>query len=59
MHERPVLRLHHLHRRLKREIEQEQTRRLPDVFRVARLKKIKHAVKDRLARRSAPYPSPA
>lgn len=58
MHERSILRLRFLHKRLEREIETEQSRRLPDRFRVLRLKKLKLAIKDHMARQSAPHLNP-
>ena len=54
-----ILRLRFIHDRLAREVDREQVRRVPDRFRVVRLKKLKLAVKDRLARSSAPRLTPA
>jgi uncharacterized protein len=59
MSDRPALRLRFVHDRLAREVEREEARRVPDRFRVLRLKKLKLAVKDRLARSSAPQHAPA
>ena len=42
-------RLTHIHRRLDDEITREMTRRLPDSLKLLRLKKLRLAVKDRLA----------
>jgi hypothetical protein len=42
-------RLTHIHRRLDEAIDQETKRRLPDSLRLLRLKKLRLAVKDRLA----------
>ena len=58
MHRRSTFRLRALHRRLDHEIETEQGRLRPDRFRIVRLKKLKLALKDRLALRHAP-PVPA
>jgi hypothetical protein len=52
MHDYLVRRLQVLHRRLEHEVEREQRRRLPDWLRIARLKKLKLAIKDRMARRA-------
>ncbi|MBU6252551.1 MAG: DUF465 domain-containing protein [Alphaproteobacteria bacterium] len=41
------------HQRLDEALRQEQGRRLPDVFRIQQLKRMKLAVKDRLHRLSA------
>lgn len=49
MFDRSILRLRLMHRRLEHEIAHEQTRRAPDPFRIARLKKLRLAVKDCLA----------
>lgn len=49
MRNEPYHRLDVLHRRLDLEIAEEQRRRSPDEVRLARLKKFKLAVKDRLA----------
>lgn len=43
-----LYRLTSIHRRLDDEIRREMRRRLPDGFRLLRLKKLKLAVKDRL-----------
>lgn len=43
-----IYRLAGVHRRLEQEIRRELKRRLPDGLRLARLKKLKLAVKDRL-----------
>jgi len=43
-----LYRLTSIHRRLDDEIRRELSRRLPDGFRLLRLKKLKLAVKDRL-----------
>ena len=59
MHERPIFRLRVLHRQLDREIDVERSRRMPDGLRILRLKKLKLAIKDRLARADAPQPQPA
>jgi len=40
-----------MHRKLDNEIKTEATRRLPDLIRLMRLKKLRLAVKDRIARR--------
>lgn len=53
MHFRPLARLRAIHDRLDRELHAERTRPLPDSTRLARLKKFKLAVKDRIAARSA------
>ena len=50
MSDRPILRLRYVHGRLARELEREEAQRIPDRFRVVRLKKLKLAVKDRLHR---------
>lgn len=42
-------RMNHLHRRLDDEIRRELKRRVPDSLRLLRLKKLKLAVKDRVA----------
>ncbi|HYG46906.1 MAG TPA: DUF465 domain-containing protein [Allosphingosinicella sp.] len=42
-------RLTHIHRRLDEAITRETSRRLPDSLRLLRLKKLRLAVKDRLA----------
>ncbi|MBY0509649.1 MAG: YdcH family protein [Rhodospirillaceae bacterium] len=39
-----------VHRKLDKEIKHEATRRLPDFLRLARLKKLRLALKDRIAR---------
>ncbi|PKP92441.1 MAG: hypothetical protein CVT77_08730 [Alphaproteobacteria bacterium HGW-Alphaproteobacteria-16] len=44
-----LYRLSLVHRRLDEEIRREARRRVPDSFRLLRLKKLKLAVKDRLA----------
>jgi hypothetical protein len=44
-----LYRLSHIHRRLDDEIRREASRRVPDGFRLLRLKKLKLAVKDRLS----------
>jgi hypothetical protein len=49
IHSEPLHRLTLLHRRLDAEIAAERALRLPDEVRLARLKKFKLAVKDRLA----------
>lgn len=59
MSDRPILRLRYVHSRLSREIEREEARRVPDRFRVVQLKKLKLAVKDRLARSGPPQIAPA
>jgi hypothetical protein len=46
----PVTRLFKLHQRLDDQIDHEQHRRLPDFFRLQRLKKLRLAVRDRLYR---------
>ena len=43
-------RLTHTHRRLDEEITREMRRRLPDSLKLLRLKRLRLAVKDRLAR---------
>ncbi len=43
-----IFRLTVIHRRLEDEIKRELKKRLPDTFRLLRLKKLKLAVKDRL-----------
>jgi len=48
-----MIRLIVLHRRLDRAVRQELTRRAPDPQRLSRLKKLRLAVKDRLARQKA------
>jgi uncharacterized protein len=48
-----LIRLIVLHRRLDRAVRQELSRRAPDPQRVSRLKKLRLAVKDRLARQRA------
>lgn len=45
-----VFRLMQLHQRLDEKIGQERRNRLPDLFQIQRLKKMKLAVKDRLHR---------
>ena len=45
-----MYRLSVVHRRLDDEIRRELRRRIPDSFRLLRLKKLRLAVKDRLAR---------
>ncbi len=49
-----LYRLTVIHRRLDEEIRRELKRRIPDSFRLLRLKKLKLAVKDRLHRHSPP-----
>lgn len=53
MHYRPLDRLRAIHTRLEHELHAERTRPLPDSTRLARLKKFKLAVKDRIAARGA------
>jgi len=53
------LRLRLIHDRLAREVAGEQSARVPDRFRLLRLKKLKLAVKDRLVRSRAPSLTPA
>lgn len=50
---RSMIRLIVLHRRLDRAVRQELSRRAPDPERLARLKKLRLAAKDRLARQNA------
>ena len=45
-----VFRLMQAHQRLDREISSERQRKLPDPFRLQRLKRLKLKLKDRLAR---------
>ncbi|HMT44423.1 MAG TPA: DUF465 domain-containing protein [Chakrabartia sp.] len=45
-----VFRLMQIHQKLDAQIAFERRHRLPDVFRINKLKKLKLAVKDRLAR---------
>lgn len=54
-----ILRLRLIHNRLSREVAREQSLRAPDRYRLQRLKKLKLAIKDRLARSSAPRLAPA
>ncbi len=48
-----LFRLLERHQKLDEALRQVQTRRWPDPFEIARLKKLKLAIKDRLARLSA------
>ncbi len=59
MPDHSILRLRLAHDRLARAVEREQVLRVPDRFRIQRLKKLKLAVKDRLTRTSAPRLIPA
>lgn len=54
-----LLRLRLIHDRLAREVAREQSARVPDRFRLLRLKKLKLAVKDSLTRSRAPRLNPA
>jgi hypothetical protein len=59
MHDRPITRLRSLHQRLERQIDHERGLRSADGFRIARLKKLKLAIKDRLARAAISRPRSA
>ncbi len=50
----PCLRLLERHQRLDERLRLAQTRRFPDPFEIARLKKLKFAIKDRIARLASP-----
>ena len=56
-----VFRMMERHQKLDEQLRRAQSRRLPDPFEVARLKKLKLAIKDRLAcllRRHGRHPAP-
>jgi hypothetical protein len=56
MNRRPILRLRGIHAKLERQLEAERTRPNPDTVQLVRLKKLKLAIKDRLAQRE-PLPA--
>jgi uncharacterized protein len=50
MNRRPILHLRGIHAKLERQLAAERARTNPDGVQLARLKKLKLAIKDRLAR---------